>query len=158
MSRVAEKALVRAPLASAGRFVAAFVAANTAPEGNGARVVLHVGSFSEPAIVSLIPTHQLGDMEPRFSVQWQAESAGTFPVFSGELNVEADEDYDAFVLALNGSYEPPGGIAGKVFDAIVGERLAAETTINLLGAVRDYVETLFQNEERHKHHTQMTGA
>lgn len=151
MSRVAERALVRAPLPSAARFLAAFIAANAAPGGKGARVVLHVGGFSEPAIVSLRPVHLPGDMEPRFGVSWQAEGSGAFPVFHGELIVRADNDYNSFGIAIDGTYEPPGGIAGKVFDAVVGKRLAAETTQNLLATIRDYVETLFQSEEQHKH-------
>lgn len=152
MTRVEERRLVHAPLASAARFLKAFVAANAAPGGEGARVVLHVGGFSEPAIVTLRPVHRDGDMEPRFGVHWEAEGGGAFPVFYGELIVEADEDYNAFVLAVDGTYEPPGGLAGKVFDAIVGERLAAETTRNLLETIQTYVEALFQGEEQHKPH------
>ena len=107
MTRVEERRLVHAPLASAARFLKAFVAANAAPGGEGARVVLHVGGFSEPAIVTLRPVHRDGDMEPRFGVHWEAEGGGAFPVFYGELIVEADEDYNAFVLAVDGTYEPP---------------------------------------------------
>lgn len=150
MTRLAERGLVRAPLASAARFLTAFVAANAAPGGKGARVVLHVGGFSEPAIVTLTPTHQPGDMTPRFGIHWEAEGGGTFPVFYGELIVQADDDYNAFWIAIDGTYEPPAGIVGKVFDVIVGERLAAETTKNLIAMIRDYVERLFQSEEQHK--------
>jgi hypothetical protein len=150
MSRVAERALIRAPLASAARFMTAFVAANAAPGGKGARIVLHVGGFSEPAIVTLTPAHAPGDMEPRFGVHWEAEGGGAFPVFYGELVIEADDDYNTFWVAIDGTYEPPGGLAGKVFDVVIGERLAAETTKNLLETIRDYVETYFQKEEQLK--------
>ncbi|MGA2393481.1 MAG: hypothetical protein ABSH03_09050 [Candidatus Lustribacter sp.] len=151
MSRVAERALVAAPLPSAARFLDAFIAANSAPGGTGARVVLHVGGFSEPAIVTLTPAHQKGDMTPRFEVHWQSESgSAAFPIFDGQLTVQADQDYDTFALAIDGTYEPPGGLAGKVFDMVVGERLAAETTKNLLATIRDYVQAFFQTEEQHK--------
>lgn len=44
------------------------------------------------------------------------------------------------------------------FLALVGERLAAETTRNLMETIRDYVEALFQSEEQHKRSTKKTDA
>jgi hypothetical protein len=113
---------------------------------------LHAAGFSEPAIITLTAVHHPGDMTPHYDVHWKAEGGGAFPVFHGRLTVEADEDYNSFWLAIDGSYDPPGGLAGKMFDAVVGHRFAVETTRNLLSAMRDAAEATYRREEESKPH------
>jgi hypothetical protein len=156
MSQVHERELVHAALPYADHLLAAFVAANPAPSGNGARVLLHAGNIDEAAIVTLVRKHHPGDMTPRYDVHWKAETGSAFPVFSGELVVEADEDYNSFWLTIDGSYEPPGGLAGKMFDAVVGHRLALDTTHNLLLAMRDTAEAEYTRDEQSKPHVATT--
>ena len=91
-------------------------------------------------------------MTPRFTVRWEAEGGGTFPVFDGFLSVAADEYYNSYWLVIEGDYEPPGGLAGKVFDAVLGNRIAVATTRNLLDSLRDTAQTLFKQEEARKPH------
>ena len=61
-----------------------------------------------------------------------------FPKFGAMLTVRPHDG--ASILSLEGSYEPPGGWFGKVFDRIVGERMANRTIDTLLLEIKDYIE------------------
>lgn len=152
MSQVSERELVRAPLAWAERLLVAFITANPAPSGEGAHVILHAADITEPAIITLTPARRPEDMTPRYAVHWMAEDGGIFPVFDGFLSVGADEDYNSYWLVIDGAYEPPGGLAGKMFDAVLGHRIAVTTTRNLLVALRETAEIIFEIEEARKPH------
>ena len=89
-------------------------------------------------------------MTPRYSVAWAPEDPGPFPLFAGELRVENAEDYDAFWLVLEGSYEPPLGLVGAAFDRIAGARIAAICARNLLARIADEIETEFTEDEARK--------
>ncbi len=53
-----------------------------------------------------------------------------FPSFGATLTVRPDgEDTD---LVLDGSYEPPAGVVGQLFDRLAGRRLANRTMDSLL--------------------------
>jgi hypothetical protein len=53
-----------------------------------------------------------------------------FPSFGATLTVRrAGEQTE---LVLEGSYEPPGGVVGRLFDRVVGQKLAARTMDALL--------------------------
>jgi uncharacterized membrane protein len=45
-------------------------------------------------------------------------------------------------LEIEGNYEPPGGVAGAAFDAILGHRIAAESIHDLLVRFQSAFETL----------------
>jgi hypothetical protein len=100
--------------------------------------------------VTIEPAHRSGDMTPRYRVRWAPSEPGPFPLFSGELRVENAEDYDAFWLCLDGTYEPPLGLVGAAFDAIVGFRIAASCARNLLAQIADAIEAEFAADEARK--------
>jgi hypothetical protein len=150
MSTIVEKELVHAPLAAADSLLQAFFAARPAPQGAGARIVLHAGDIAHAAIVRLGPAHRPEDMTPRYRVHWEAAATGPYPVFDGELLIGADNDYDDFWLLLDGTYMPPGGLAGKVFDAVAGHGIAVAVARNLLTEMRGAIETLFAAQEQAK--------
>jgi hypothetical protein len=150
MTAIVEKELVHAPLASANGFLKLFFATRAAPKGEGARILLHAGDAAHSVIVTLQPAHRPEDMTPRYHVHWEAESGGPYPVYDGELSIGADEDYDAFWLVLDGTYAPPGGPAGKVFDVVIGQRIAAASARGLLSEIRAEIEVLFSAQERAK--------
>jgi hypothetical protein len=54
------------------------------------------------------------------------------PGFEGTITLRAGEDYNECELELDGRYEPPGGVAGKLFDDLVGRRIAHATLGSLL--------------------------
>ena len=63
-------------------------------------------------------------------IEWQASSAAPlFPVFSGELRIEADR------LSINGLYAPPGGPMGRIADRALLHVAATGTARWLLGEI-----------------------
>jgi len=150
MTSIVEKDLVHAPLASADRLLQAFFAAHPVPEGAGARIVLRAGESAQPAIVGLTRAHRPQDMTPRYAIHWEAEGGGLYPNFDGELSVEADEDYNAFWFVLNGTYVPPGGVPGQLFDAAIGRHIAEATARGLLNEMRVETEAIFAAQESTK--------
>ncbi|MDQ2991483.1 MAG: hypothetical protein M3R30_01525 [Candidatus Eremiobacteraeota bacterium] len=68
-----------------------------------------------------------------------------FPSFDGSLSVRPQAP--GSILAIEGTYQPPGGWAGHLFDRVVGERLAVRTLEHLLRRLRDDIRArhrLFQ--------------
>jgi hypothetical protein len=145
-----EKQLVHAPLASAPHLIEAVLREHVPPNGSGSRIVLRAGGVAQAAIVGIRAIHRPADMTPRFAVHWEAEGDGPYPIFEGELHVEADEDYQTFFLTLEGGYEPPGGAAGQVFDAVIGRHVAIASARGLLQQLCTEIESLFAAEERRK--------
>ena len=150
VERIKEKVLVRAPLSSADRFIHAFFDAHRSADGPGASVRLDLHDLQHPTTVSFGPAHRASDMTPRFDVHWDTESGGLYPAFDGFLVVGADEDYSAFWLRLEGQYQPPFGVAGRVFDAIRGHRVAREMARRVLAKMRAEIEVRLTEEEAHK--------
>jgi hypothetical protein len=60
-----------------------------------------------------------------------------FPPFGAILTIEPAGE--GTLLVLEGSYDPPGGAAGRLFDRIMGARLAARTMDALLRDIARYV-------------------
>ena len=152
MSTILKKQTVDAPAAAAGRLLQAYLDAHPKHETGGIRIVLRARTLEAPAVVTLTPAHRPQDMAPRFSVHWEAESDGPYPVFDGILTVEGGDDYDEYRLALEGTYQPPLGIAGKAFDLVVGNRIADRTAQELLADIAGVMEARFANEEAAKPH------
>lgn len=67
----------------------------------------------------------------------------TAPRFAGTLQC-AEGDGGKTLLILDGKYEPPFGVAGAAFDAIVGGRIASATLRTLLEDMRQFIEADFQ--------------
>jgi hypothetical protein len=68
------------------------------------------------------------------ALAWRPAWRG-FPSFGATLIVQAAGNETQ--LVLEGSYEPPGGAAGRFFDRFVGRRLAARTMDALLDQLAD---------------------
>jgi len=65
------------------------------------------------------------------AIAWRPRNSGAFPRFRGTLTATAD-GAERCRLSLAGSYVPPGGIAGRAFNALVGQRIARATLDDLL--------------------------
>jgi hypothetical protein len=72
-------------------------------------------------------------------VRWEAVGGGPYPVFTGMLCAE-QETISHCRLDLDGGYDPPGGIAGAAFDAVLGHRIAEETARVLLVHLKEAFE------------------
>jgi hypothetical protein len=151
MSDLSVKKLVHAPPASAARFLTIYFDAHKVPRAEAdASVELHAHGLSQPATVTLRRVHRPAEMTPHYDVSWQSAGTGLFPRFQGLLSVGGGDDYDVFWLTLDGSYKPPLGLAGKVFDAVVGHRVAIETADGLLAEIAADAESHFAAEEAAK--------
>lgn len=72
------------------------------------------------------------------TICWQPD-ASIFPSFNGTLTAEPDGER-ACHLTIGGQYDVPGGVAGQLFDAVVGVRIAHGTIEQLLMQFRDAIE------------------
>jgi hypothetical protein len=99
---------------------------------------LHVepvpGAFelSKEVDVTVTRGHDPLHFDQPWNLEWTPHAGGPYPAFTGTLTVRADEDWNAARLELIGSYDPPFGPAGKLFDAIAGTRIARATAKTLL--------------------------
>lgn len=74
----------------------------------------------------------------RYALRWDSGHTPRgvpTPGFEGTLTLSAGQDYGECALDLEGRYDPPGGAAGKIFDELVGRRIAHATLTALLDAV-----------------------
>ncbi len=78
-------------------------------------------------------------------VSWFPKEHLPLPAFHGLLSVRPDSQ--GSLLALEGTYEPPLGSVGKVFDKAVGRNIAQGTVNGLLQEIKTSVEEQW-NEER----------
>lgn len=85
-----------------------------------------------------------------WTMSWTPEPGGTYPAFSGMLTVRADENYTTAVLEVEGSYEPPLGAAGQLFDKALGQRIASATLQNLLAKIAAEMVRHYDREEAAK--------
>lgn len=73
-------------------------------------------------------------------VSWAPEGTTVLPAFEGSLAIRSDERPNVTYIELNGSYEPPFGVAGQIFDAAIGRRIAQATAREFLKDLKDAVE------------------
>ena len=71
-------------------------------------------------------------------VVWKPTHRTVFPDFRGVLTVRPRDR--GVWMRLEGRYDPPFGLAGKAFDAVVGKRIAERSAQRLLSRVIEDVE------------------
>ncbi|SRR5579872_491002 len=85
-----------------------------------------------------------------WNVTWHPLPGGVYPSFSGILTVRADEDYTKAILELAGTYVPPLGVPGLVFDKALGQRIASTTMHELLAKIAKGMMERYLREEAAK--------
>jgi hypothetical protein len=65
------------------------------------------------------------------------------PRFEGTLSC-APAEPGKTIITLEGTYTPPLGVAGKAFDLVVGNKIAAATAQALLADIKAFVESDYQ--------------
>jgi hypothetical protein len=82
--------------------------------------------------------HEPGRAHDALEIHW---TAGTrfFPDFHGALRLRIDS-VDTTRLSLEGTYQPPFGRFGRVFDLVAGRRIARATLRDLLRRVAESME------------------
>jgi hypothetical protein len=83
----------------------------------------------------------------QFGIAWDAGSTVEgipTPGFDGTVTLRSGEDYNSCDIVLEGTYAPPGGVVGALFDEVAGRRIASAT----LGALLDGVGRELEAEHR----------
>jgi hypothetical protein len=152
MSKLKETAIVETPFAQAADLVENFL--HKAVDANG-KLTLQLTAavagvqLEHPVVVTF--DRISGPNETIvFRLSWEAVGDGFFPVFRGTLTVAEDETYKTCRLILEGTYHPPLGVAGAVFDAVLGSRIAQATGAELLERLRTFLNASYQEVEREK--------
>jgi hypothetical protein len=81
---------------------------------------------------------QPGDAPATLDITWEPD-ASLFPSFRGSLHAEGTAKAEC-MLTIDGKYDAPGGVAGQLFDAMLGVRIAEGTIVGLLEQFRDAIE------------------
>jgi hypothetical protein len=76
-------------------------------------------------------------------MKWRPHDGGLYPIFRGTLSVE-DVTGNYCRIDLDGSYVPPLGVAGAVFDSVLGHRIALAAARELLDEIKLGLELAFQ--------------
>ena len=75
---------------------------------------------------------ELGEKHRAYTLSWRPAGAGPFPLF--KLPGRS-------VLTLDGRYEPPLNVAGYVFDAVLGTKIAHASAVDLVARISDALLT-----------------
>ena len=73
-------------------------------------------------------------------IAWLPEGAMVFPRFAGSVAICGQDDPARSYVELDGSYAPPFGAAGQLFDATIGRQIAQATARELLKDLKAAIE------------------
>jgi hypothetical protein len=150
MSDVHEYTSVHCPFAQVPSYLDKFFKSMGARDGIGATIELSAPlgevNLERHVIASIVPLKPYPGYD-RFSIGWEPRGGGPFPKFEGTVSV-SEESIGYSRLDLDGSYVPPGGPLGAVFDAAVGNRIAHQTARLLLERIRDAVESGYAEDNQ----------
>lgn len=74
-------------------------------------------------------------------LSWEPTGGGPFPKFIGALKMHPlSNDTE---LVLSGEYQPPMGVVGEAFDAVIGKRISEATAQTLLEELKEGLEADF---------------
>jgi hypothetical protein len=111
------------------------------------RVPYRDREITAPVVMNYCVAHDPMGFDEPWKIDWSPEDNSLYPSFTGLLCVRADENWDTAVLELSGEYEPPLGIAGAAFDAVIGKRIAEVTAITFLGEIAQGMEKRYEAQE-----------
>jgi hypothetical protein len=145
MAEIHDRIMVECPLEQASDLLAARFARH-----DGSTMTIQVPladvSVAREIAVSFTP-HPEHSRYRAMNLSWAPKGGGPYPTFAGTLRFEPAATRTN--LALDGNYEPPGGIIGKAFDAVVGRRIAAAGVRALLETIKADLEDAYREEQEH---------
>jgi len=156
MSTLEQTAVVQVPFAQAADFVEEFFGAQKDGADYHLQLVVPGATIGVPGMTMEkdVRLRLLRERGPNqtivFALHWAPENGGPYPEFDGSLVVEQDETYETCRLRLRGTYEPPLGIAGKVFDVAIGSRIAGATAHKLLERIDGFLTRGYLEREHEK--------
>jgi hypothetical protein len=112
------------------------------------QLTVGLGKFLRAAVV--LESAQIRDVtddtmvHEALMVIWQSRLRLPLPDFHGLLTVRVRAP--GTEVSIHGSYVPPFGIAGQLFDAAIGQRIAHATLRKLLGDICGYLEAEYEIE------------
>ena len=160
MTSIQERVYVSCPFGKAPSYLNYYLdelAKSSGAAGAVLRLSVPLAEFGIPSNLS-VSRDVVAQFEPpdekvyglaRTPVRWKPEGGGPFPDFSGVITVEQDERYGSCALVLEGSYEPPLGAVGEVFDAAMGRRIAKRTARELLRMLHKRLEEDWSSDQHH---------
>lgn len=152
MTKISESLHIRCPYGRAKDFLreelAPFIT-NAKHEPRTLRVQVRGKEVSAPVVMQYSALNDPMGFDEPWAIAWKPKE-GLYPSFSGTLCVRADVNWDSGVLELQGEYEPPLGVAGAAFDAVIGKRIAEATAMTLLGDIAKTMEQRYNAEEATK--------
>lgn len=97
--------------------------------------------IAHPVRVSVRRRRDQQNLNDEIAISWKASEDGlVYPAFSGWLIVWSEDQPKRSFIELRGTYEPPLGNAGVIFDAAVGRRIAEHTARLFLEDLRKAVD------------------
>ncbi len=153
MTKIRETLHIRCPYGRAKDFLKEELAPLAATQKNVSHT-LRV-PFRDQALTAPVVMHYSAALDPMgfdepWKISWEPKDTNLYPIFTGSICVRAEEDWETGVLELEGEYEPPLGVAGAAFDAVLGKRIAEATAITLLGEIAKGMEKRYDAEEQAK--------
>lgn len=147
MPHIAEATLVAARPEQARELLLAYL--TKLPGGKEGQATLHLVAGAKPQGLHLehdvdarfAPVEDPRGLEFRLALSWKPTDTTLLPEFEGVMRFQYDEEYGRTWLSIEGDYVPPLGAAGKVFDALAGQRIARTTLRALLDDCRTIVES-----------------
>ena len=129
------------PVAEAESRIEAYFAQRRGPDGI-AHLPLRVSLPRLPLLRGLSLEHDVTvtayrdrddqNLNDLIRIAWEPEGGGAFPKFKGTLVAWAEHDPEMSFIEIDGTYAPPLGVAGELFDEAVGETIAEHTAQTLL--------------------------
>jgi hypothetical protein len=145
MSEIHECLTVLCPFEQTPAAAAAYVASlQTENDAHTIPIRMNVGDLTVERRVDIKIKHSRA--YPGFEIMeiaWKPHEGGPYPIFRGTLSVE-DVGGNFSRLDLDGAYDPPLGIVGAAFDAVVGHRIAVAGARQLLEEIKNGMELAFQ--------------
>jgi hypothetical protein len=96
------------------------------------------GLTLERDVTVRVDYHALPDETAHLHICWEPD-ATFFPSFKGTLHAKPTGDATCTLL-ISGMYDVPGGMAGQLFDAVIGVRIAHGSLDQLLEQFRVAIE------------------
>lgn len=128
------------PVAEAQSRIEAYFAQRRGPDGI-TRLPLRVSLPRLPLLGDLSLEHDVTvtayrdrddqNLNDLIRIAWEPVG-GAFPKFEGTLVVWAEHDPEMSFIEIDGTYAPPLGVAGEIFNEAVGETIAEHTAQTLL--------------------------
>ena len=100
-------------------------------------------AFEKRVIARLTYDRDADELNRIIGLSWEPEGGGPYPSFSGTIVADAAPEGEGSVVSIVGRYTPPGGLAGSLFDALLGRHVARATIRELLERVRDGIEAKY---------------